>query len=311
MMKSLKSVTKSLKIEIKEQFVKAFSGAMTLQLVIWSSLSHSAVIPENYEMIDELEQMAKEAQSQEVDKNEGHQLNRLAVQGDRPIFHGENPEALEEKNGAISKRDKDFGEYKIKFGLSRYQYDGGLKYYEDLFGSTPHMVVFKVDNYFTTSGLPLGISLSAGYSRDKGHASLTRDPQGANDLDRNQEQSLVLIPVQFSGIAQWGFLSNFIVWDLWSGMEALYVQEARHSGLSAEESDKNYVNSGYNYGFVFGSSLSFKIDQLEPRSRWTMKGLGIQSIYLSPFVEIVKTYKDKMGDYGRSTFGLLFSFETY
>ena len=215
------------------------------------------------------------------------------------------------KKSASAKR---VGAYKIRFGASSPTFSGKLNYYDDLYGNPAPSVAIKVDHYFLGETIPFGIGLHAGYSQDTGKAALTDQPSGGSfsdgELDGEQELVLVLIPIQLNLVAQWPLFEKFITLDFWGGFEYLYVQESRHTSGGSSKS-KTFVNTGYNQASVFGGGVNIRIDGLESRSQWALRDFGIQGVYLMPYVELANSISSKMGDYSRTTLGLVFSFETF
>lgn len=236
---------------------------------------------------------------------------------------------INQKGPILLRHDKDsensegfkynLGTYKIKIGASKPSFQGGLRYYEDLYGAPPIGATMKFDYFFLDDVMPLGVGLHLGYSQDTGHPAQTNSPSSGGafeqeELDSNQDLLLVLMPIQFNLVAQWPLFQKFVVLDAWAGIEYLYFQESRHSQAESEGSTggDTFVNTGRNYSYVFGGGINLRIDQLESGNGRSLKNMGIQAIYLMPYYEVAKSFKSSLkgGDFSRNSAGILFSFET-
>jgi len=83
------------------------------------------------------------------------------------------------------------------------------------------------------------------------------------------------------------------------------------TGTTTDTSDTSLTNRGWSHASVIGASANILLNPLDEESSNSMRGsMGIGSIYLSPFMEIARTL-DKSGvKFGRTSFGLGFTFES-
>ncbi len=200
---------------------------------------------------------------------------------------------------------------------------GETNQYKVLYGDEKKELGFFAGYYLWTYLFDFGLAGKFGYYRASGHpvtgidrnslpikgdlpASITADP--------SQSMELSLLPIQVLGnIALSPFASRRVVLRAWFGPEFLYVQESIKPDLPSTVSggsDSSFVNKGWNQGFVYGAMLSIGITGLEARSDYAMRSIGIDRTYISPFLEVIKTNDDKMGNFDRKNYGIAFNFES-
>jgi hypothetical protein len=208
-------------------------------------------------------------------------------------------------------------------GYGQVQQIGENNYYDRLYGSESRITTIQAGYYVYTYGIDIGFSGRFGFYNDSGHplTSLSNletpikgDLPDSALVDPKQNLELTLIPVQaLLELAYSPFpVSRRIVLRGWVGPEYLFVQEALKPNLPSGQSapaGTSLVSKGWNMGIVTGAMLSFSLSGIESRSDYALKAIGVDRIYISPYVEIVKTTQDKMGNYDRNVYGINISFE--
>lgn len=209
------------------------------------------------------------------------------------------------------------------FGLGQVQEMGEYNHYERLYGAKGKMGILQTGYYVYTYGVDIGFSAKFGYYHDNGHPLTSLSnldvPVKGNlpdtaVIDPKQNIELTLIPVQaLLELAYSPFpVSRRIVFRGWAGPEFLFVQEALKPNLPDNQTapdGTSLVSKGWNQGMVTGAMVSISINGIESRSDYALKAIGVDRLYISPFVEIVKTTNDKMGNYDRKVYGINLSFE--
>lgn len=219
----------------------------------------------------------------------------------------------------------DFGSFRVGFGAGQPTFDEKVvKYYDDLYGKPRLHPDMFLDYYFFDWYLTLGVGGRLRYYRTTGYAAQTSNPTGDSlseaEIDRNSDVELVLIPAQAvltAEITPWR--TSFFTLNAWTGVERMYVQETRHpkdgaSSFAATDSDDDsgatYVSRGWNTASVVGASVSLRLDYFDRASVNSLNIIGFRSVFLTPYMEIVKTQKATMGKWDRRILGLLFTFES-
>ena len=71
------------------------------------------------------------------------------------------------------------------------------------------------------------------------------------------------------------------------------------------------TNKGWKNGTVVGASANILLNPIDESAAASMRGsMGLGYIYLSPYMEIVRTSSKEGASFGRTTYGLGFTFET-
>lgn len=230
-----------------------------------------------------------------------------------------------------SVNDRLFGSYRIRVGAARPDFNDGLKFYKELYGTARAFPMIGVDWFPWDWYATLGLSFRFGYYSAEGYAALPvagkkKEAYTASDIvqDKNGPLSLTLIPMQAAASAEFTpFDGKWVVVDGWIGFERLYWQEVRTSiaepttkkgtgtGAAAESSDDALVNKGSTNETAIGAAINILLNPLDQVSAKSGRGtLGIESVYLSPYIQIVKTLGSGGVSFGRTELGLSFTFET-
>lgn len=235
------------------------------------------------------------------------------------------------------KRDPNaiFGTYRVRVGMARPKFDDGLKLYEELYGDPNWYPTLSADWFAWDWYATLGLSFRAGYYTAGGHASKVVAGQDKTDIDdsnyekdSNGPTTLTLLPLQVALTAEiTPFQGKWLVLDGWIGYERLYWQEVRASSsvddtasirfATADDDDAEddaLTNKGWKNATVIGVSANILLNPVDEGAAASMRGsMGLGYIYLSPFMEIVRTTatdkKDK-ASFGRTSYGIGFTFES-
>lgn len=230
-------------------------------------------------------------------------------------------------------RERVFGSYRVRVSVARPNFNDGIKGYEKFYGS-PHWYPqvgadwFAWDWYAT-----LGLSFRMGYYTADGHAAKKKAGVSSTtpnkdlsvddiEQDPSSSTSLTLVPFQACIAAEFTpFTRKWLVLDGWFGLERMYIQEVRNATTKAKaaavdgqgtgSSDDALTNHTWKNSTVVGVAANISLNGLDERSTQSMRGsMGLSSIYLSPFMEIVRS-PDKSGiSFGRTVLGLAFTFES-
>lgn len=241
-----------------------------------------------------------------------HTVPKLRVRGKR------NPDEL-------------FGTYRIRVGMARPNFDDGLKFYDKLYGDPEWYPTLAADWFAWDWYATLGLSFRAGYYTAGGNAARVVAGKSTKDLeasdiekDPNGPTTLTLLPLQVAFTAEiTPFSGKWLVLDGWFGVERLYWQEVRASSqtdetasirfATAEEDDSNdaLTNKGWKNATVIGASANILLNPIDEGAASSMRGsMGLGFIYLSPFMEIVRTTSKDGVSFGRTSYGLGFTFES-
>ncbi|MCX6131238.1 MAG: hypothetical protein NTX25_19535 [Proteobacteria bacterium] len=224
-----------------------------------------------------------------------------------------------DKTGFLSGRRRPGASFGL--GLAQVASLGKYNHYDYLYGKKNRMLSMYAGYYLGSFLFDLGLITRIGYYSANGHPLESRGTIGktferdlTNEVvDRNQKLELTLIPVQpVVELALSPFKTRWLILRGWFGMEFLYVQESLQPNLpnsQAESNTKTYANTGWNSGLTMGGMVSFSLNGLEPRSDYSLRSIGIDRFFISPFIEIVKTTQAKFGNFDRKNYGIAFSFE--
>lgn len=223
------------------------------------------------------------------------------------------------------RRDVLFGTYRVRFGFARPEFDK-LEFYDNLYGRESWYPTLAADWFFWDWYATLGLSFRGGFYTAQGKAAKKIDKPlsdvSDSDVvkDSNSTTNLTLLPFQVCFTAEITPLRRkWLVVDGYVGYEYLYWQEVRSSGASsssavivAEEAaeDDSLTNRGSQKGTIVGVSANILLNGLDEASANSMRGsMGLGNIYLSPFMEIARTFSARP-DFSRKTMGLGFTFES-
>ncbi len=244
---------------------------------------------------------------------------------------------------AVTKRhEKLFGSYRLRIAAAKPAFDDGYKCYDKFYGSPKVYPTVAVDWFAFDWYATVGFGGRVGIYSAKGHAATSSAGSTNKDCsklvtDDNGPTTLFLFPMQLLMTAEFTpFRQKWIVIDFWGGVERLYFSETREqestgkktaitrimatdgtgtstsSGTSsATESPGSYTNRGWKTSSVVGVAANILLNPLDQTSVKSMnKTLNVGYVYLSPYLEVVSAMRTKAVDFGRTSYGLMFTFET-
>ena len=212
-----------------------------------------------------------------------------------------------------------FGQYRIRLSVAKPEFDDGLKFYDQLYGDEKRYPMLAADWFAYDWYVTFGLSLRAGYYSAKGHTANEVGGADATDLNAsdieknlNGPTALTLIPFQFAATMEFTpFPGKYLVMDAWIGVERMYWQETRTASAGEAASDDSAPsNTGWTSATTVGVSANILLNPLDDRGARSLHAIGLGYIYLSPYMEIVRTLSDKDVPFGRSIFGIGFTFES-
>ena len=248
-----------------------------------------------------------------------------------------------------SRDDTVFGSYRIRLMWARPTFRDNLKYYDALYGRAKDYPEVAMDWFAWDWYATMGLGLRVGYYSDDGNAAQLTSGQStdlgnlkSSDIQRdvNGPTTMLLIPLQVLFTAEITPLpQKWLVLDGWIGWEHLYYQETRnqkqgstststgstttktaamrpvvpHFSAVTVSSDKTLTNTGWRNATVVGAAANIRLNSFDEMSAASIRNIGIGGIYLSPYLEWIKTLGQPAGSsfsFGRTVMGLAFTFET-
>jgi hypothetical protein len=217
-----------------------------------------------------------------------------------------------------------FGKYKVQLAANRPTWSEGQKCYDKLYG--------KPETYYAVSGdwfpidwwLNPGLTARVGMYSARGKAALGKISDGQINcdtltVDTNSRTSFLFVPIQIGPKLQFSpFSQKWLVADVWIAAEYGWWQETRDADVAAYRSgltmntSRVYTNTGRKRGLSSGVSGHILLNALDERSvRSMIDSMGLGYVYLTGFVETVKSSSSEGLTFGRKIMGLGFTFESY
>jgi hypothetical protein len=231
--------------------------------------------------------------------------------------------------GPRYKENDYFGTWRVRVGGSKIEFDDGQRFYNKLYGTPATMAMLAGDWFAWDWFATLGLGFRMGYYHDRGRAAKALTSAPVSDLtedqievDPIQKTTLTVIPLQALALLQFTpFSGRWFVIDGWAGLERTYFRETRVTeskdektavvAAAASEPKKTLTNRGFRSSSVVGAAANIQLNWMDDRSAASMEStLGLRYVYLSPFIEIVRSLEDKGVSFGRSSMGLAFTFES-
>lgn len=227
-------------------------------------------------------------------------------------------------------KDNVFGRYKVRIGVGKPKFDDGMKCFHELYGNERMYPTFGLDVFAFDWYVTIGASLRFNYYSQRGNAAKSKNgtPKGDDcsilEIDDNEQTQLTVLPFQGLGIIQFTpFPKKWLVFDVWGGLGYTYFQETRigtaeeksttttTTNSSSSDSDSTLTNKGSTKEIVFGGSANILINSFDERSVSSLhETMGLGAIYIAPFLEVTRTMAKSGVSFGRSTIGLVFTFES-
>ncbi len=219
-----------------------------------------------------------------------------------------------------------FGRYKIQLAMNKPTFNEGTKCYDKLYGKpTTHFSMggdwFPLD-WWVNPGVVMRMGMySVRGKAVKGVASgSTTVDCDTLTVDDNSKTTLLFIPIQLGGKIQVSpFSRKWVVLDFWSAGEYGWWQETRDNTATAsimletskDASTRVYTNTGRKTAMSTGMSAHILLNTIDERSvRSMIDSMGIGYVYLTGFMETVKSTSKQGLSFGRNVLGIGFTFET-
>jgi len=218
-----------------------------------------------------------------------------------------------------------FGRQKIQLAANRPTFNEGQKCYDKLYGKPETHISLSGDWFPLDWWINPGITMKMGMSSVRGKAvsGATTSAQGIDcnslTLDENSKTTLLFIPLQLGLKLQFSpFRKKWLVVDYWTSAEYGWWQETRDNAAAAFSAgsliaaDRIYTNTGRKSAVSSGVTAHLLLNSLDERSvRSMMDTMGIGYVYLSGFMERVKSTSQQGLTFGRNVLGIGFTFEAY
>jgi hypothetical protein len=216
-----------------------------------------------------------------------------------------------------------FGQRKVQLAANRPVWNESQKCYDKIYG--------KPETYGSISGewFPMdwwvnpGVMMRMGMYTVRGKAvSGVTDKNNINcdtlTVDDESKTTLLFIPLQIGPKIQFSpFRKKWLVADFWMAAEYDWFQETRDADtamirpLSPMATDRVYTNTGRKSAVSTGVSAHILLNSLEERTvRSMVETMGIGYVYLTGFMETVKTTSTEGLTFGRNVMGIGFTFES-
>ena len=223
-----------------------------------------------------------------------------------------------------------FGAYRVRLSYAIPKFNGGLKSYKTAYGNANGYPEIGADWFAWDWYASLGVGLRAGYYTANGHALQVNDGVNKTDpktlgdgdvhIDPNGPTALTLLPLKLLATAELTpFRRKWVVVDGWAGYERLYFQEVRKVPVAATNTgttaaapvDMALVNRGWLNATVVGAAVNVLLNPIDQASSYSAHtGMGIGSIYLTGYSEWIRALDRNRLSFGRTVFGIAFTFET-
>jgi hypothetical protein len=214
-----------------------------------------------------------------------------------------------------------FGSTRIRIGVVKPTFSDELKFYEKLYGKPSNYPTIGFDYSFIRKYVAIGVGMKMAYFTDQGHAAQNSVDNPTDDdisVDTNGPTELTLVPFgAFATMQFTPFPKKYLVLDGYWGFERLYFQEVRvNTGADVESTEAKASSpitvKGSRDSLLVGVAANILLNGIDEQSANSMRGtMGLGSVYLSPFVEVVKGIGGKKGaTFDRTNIGIGFTFES-
>jgi len=218
-----------------------------------------------------------------------------------------------------------FGRKKVQLAANRPVFDEDQTCYSKFYGKPQtHMSIsgewFPLD-WWVNPGLITRIGV---YSvRGKAVSGSSESTKGVScdslSIDENSSTGLLLVPIQVGAKIQFSpFRRKWLVLDYWTAAELDWWQETRNSAASnlmftaSDSSSQVYTSTGRKKAVSVGASVHLLLNPLDEGAvRSMIDTMGIGYVYLSGFMEKVKSTSSEGLTFDRNVMGVGFTFEAY
>ena len=218
-----------------------------------------------------------------------------------------------------------FGRHKIQLAANRPNFNDGQKCYQKFYGKPETHLTFSGEwfplDWWVNPGLytRLGVYSVRGKAVSGGPESTQSVNCESLTADENSSTSLLFVPIQVGAKIQFSpFRRKWLVLDYWTGGELSWWQETRNETSSLRmpyslaSSSQVYTSTGRKRSISAGASIHLLLNPLDERTvRSMIDTMGIGYVFLSGFMETVKSTTKEGLTFGRNVVGIGFTFEAF
>ena len=211
-------------------------------------------------------------------------------------------------------KEKLLGTYWINFIVKQPKFViTGNDIYNKLYDSHQPIYSMAVNYNFIDWYVTIGVGGGIGISKEKGYANLD-DSTNIDPVTSSSTELTKLTGSLYGTLQSTPFKNRWVVFTAWSGREYLSLEESRLSG--DDSVSQLYINRQTLTGPLIGASMSFRLDAWDASSNWSLRSMGLRSLYLTIFSESVR-YDYPSGDarvgndvFDHASTGIAFTFES-
>ncbi len=270
------------------------------------------------------EEAAEEAEEQTVDAPTSPASSEISAtvqpsETDQSVAKSSGSAAVGTYGGRI------FGRHKIQLAANRPTFNEGQKCYEKFYGKPETHISFSGEWFPLDWWINPGLYTRLGVYSVRGKAVSGSSEATASSncenltVDENSSTSLLFMPIQVGAKIQFSpFRRKWLVVDYWTGAELGWWQETRNevaSSLSPTAllaANQVYTTTGRKRSISAGASVHLLLNPLDERTvRSMIDTMGLGYVYLSGFMETVKSTSEDGLTFGRKVLGIGFTFEAY
>lgn len=218
-----------------------------------------------------------------------------------------------------------FGRHKIQLAANRPNFNDGQKCYQKFYGKPETHLSFSGEwfplDWWVNPGLysRIGVYSVRGKAVSGGPQSTQTVNCESLTVDENSSTSLLFVPIQIGAKIQFSpFRRKWLVLDYWTGGELSWWQETRNETASLRmpyslaSSSQVYTSTGRKRSVSAGASIHLLLNPLDERTvRSMIDTMGIGYVFLSGFMETVKSTTKEGLTFGRNVVGIGFTFEAF
>ena len=216
-------------------------------------------------------------------------------------------------------KEKLLGTYWINFIVKQPKFViTGNDIYNKLYDSHQPIYSMAVNYNFIDWYVTIGVGGGIGISKEKGYPSEPLQennqdkitPDMINPVTSSSTELTKLTGSLYGTLQSTPFKNRWVVFTAWSGRQYLSLEESRLSG--DDSVSQLYINRQTLTGFLIGASMSFRLDAWDASSNWSLRSMGLRSLYLTAFYEKVEynNYRTPDTVFDNDSTGIAFTFES-
>lgn len=287
-----------------------------------SAISSQQTAPDSQEPSPQVDSSVNDAQTATpevapvVTDTADKRVEEQAVQVEKAPAHESDRAVVGTYGGRI------FGRHKVQLAANRPTFNEGQRCYEKFYGKPETHLTFSGEWFPLDWWINPGIYTRLGVYSARGKAvSGSSDTTASNDcekltVDTNSSTGLLFMPIQLGAKIQFSpFRRKWLVIDYWTGAELDWWQETRNESASmalAASNEQVYTTTGRKRSISAGASVHLLLNPLDESTvRSMISTMGLGYVYLSGFMETVKSTSQGGLTFGRKVVGMGFTFEAY